>query len=222
MDPEKKDVQEVVAPAKEGETVEVKPTSDDKDKNFAELRKQLKEKEDEIARLKADKEPDRSLETKDAKEEKETKKVDPLKAVFERDLKEATIQWNTGKNVSNEDWAAIKGKVSLNGDETISEIKAKIDEAYNSLPHVREKREKDLIEKGKREAMQQFQDDELDIGGGGEADLGGETEPRFTTKEKGWLNAFGVKPEERKAIKRDADTNEWQIGKSPTRKFFQP
>jgi hypothetical protein len=48
--------------------------------------------------------------------------------------------------------------------------------------------------------MREFQDDELDLGGGGDVDLGGGSEPRFTTKENKWLDGFGVKKEERKKI----------------------
>jgi len=227
MDENEKDVKDIVNPtAEEGDVVTPSEEGDDKNKNFAELRKQLEEERREKAELK------RQLEGKQEKdnilniegdevEEKKPKADDTLKIIFQRDMKEAVHQWQSTNKVTPEEWAQIKGKVSLKGDETLSEIKSKISEVHQSLPTVRAKRDKELIEKGKRMAMSEFSDDELDIGGGGDADFGGETETRFTSQEKRFMDSMGVTPEERKKIKKDGTTNEWQVGQSPTRKFFQ-
>jgi hypothetical protein len=224
---EDKDVLEVVTPADETKEVEPKDSEvDDKNKNFAELRKQLEKERQEKADLQRlleeKKEKDSTLNIEgDEPGEKPKKADDTLKIVFQRDMKEAVHQWQEKTKVSAEEWAQVKAKVSLKGDETISEIKAKISEAYISLPTVRERREKELIEKGKRMAMSEFSDDELDIGGGGDADFSGDVETHFTARERKFLDSMGVTPEERKKINKNATTNDWQIGQSPTRKFFQ-
>lgn len=219
------------APPADTKVVETKGTDgDDKIKNFAELRKknEIIEKENEELRKRLAAVGDtgeRSLEAKDEDDEKESKpkKVDEtLKVIFSRDLKEATREWNRGKTVPAEEWNQIKSKVKLTGDETKSEIMDKIDEAYQSLPTVRAKREKALIEKGRKLAMGEFQDEELDMGGGGDIDFGGMVEPSFTTKEKSFMDSMGLSPEERKKINKTSTTKDWETGPAPTRKFFQP
>lgn len=226
MEQDKKDVQEIVPPAEEGKGVETKPTdSDDKNKNFAELRKQLEtERAEKVAlleRLKAQEEGERNLggEDPDAGKHKET---DVEKVIFERDKRDAVKEWGKTHPVAADVWAQVKTKVALKGNETRSEILEKIDEAYQSLPTVRTDREKKIADEARRKAMMEFQDDELDMGGGGDINLGDGAMPRFTPKEKKILDAMGVPAEDRKGIDKDANPNEWKTGKSPVRKFFTP
>lgn len=203
---------------------------DDKDKNFAALRKQIEERDAEIARLKTLAEgkkddddrtlvPDAKKDDTEGAREKAAKKV-----LFERDMKEATRQWNSKNKVTTEEWASIKKAVQLTGDETQSEIMEKIDKEYQALPTVRERREKELIAKGRREALQQFSDDELDLGTGGDIDLGGSTEPKVNNQERAFLrNVAGIsKKEDLAKINKESDPNQWSTGPNPTRKFFQP
>lgn len=71
--------------------------------------------------------------------------------------------------------------------------------------------------------MQQFSDDELDIGAGGGGEPEGNTPaPRLSSGEKRLLDNFGVSDKEREAIDKDANPNEWRPGPSPTRKAFVP
>lgn len=218
------DVKEIVTPTEDEKVVEPSDSKgDDKAKNFAELRRKLEATEAEkaeLARKLAEKEENnRSL----GDDEEKDKKPDPtIKVLFERDLKEATRQWNKANKATAEEWAVIKSKVSLRGDETMSEISDKIDEAYHSLPSVREKREKEIALKARKEAMREFSDDELDSGGaGGDVDLGGGTPTRLNDKTKKWARGLGLTPEEMKDIDEDSDPSDWKIGPSPTRKFFQ-
>lgn len=202
-DIEKNDVEEIVNPAEGGEEVENRaPEGDDKDKNFAALRKQLKEREEEIERLKSGTSPEgeRSL--------GEERKSDPL---FERDLKDATYEWNKNHKISKDDWDSIKSKVSLKGDETRSQILDKIDEAYSNLPSVRQIKEKELIEKGKQEALRQMNDNELDIGSGGDVDFGGDPAPKINKKTRDFARAMGMKDEDIKKVDMSANPNEWKI-----------
>jgi hypothetical protein len=215
-------------PPETGTEVETKPDEgNDKEKNFAELRKRLEEAEAERVELRkklAEKEnPDRSLSIETPDETKPSKKDDEtLKRIFERDMKEATIQWSQSNKTTAEEWAQIKTKVTLKGDETLSEIKAKIDEAYHSLPTVRERREKELLEKGKRLAMQQFNDEELDMGGGGgDVNLGGDVAPRLNPKTKSWAKGLGLGDKDLKDVDFDSDPNQWSEGQSAKRSFFQ-
>ena len=216
------------APAKPTGVVEPKDgDGDDKDKNFANLRKKSSDLETENARLKAELEAAKgSPNLDDAKKKDEDNKSgkddDPLVKVFKRDVKEAALQWNQKTKVTPEEWSQIQAKVSLNGDETITEIKSKIDEAYHSLPGTRQKRDRELIEKGKKIGMGQIQDDELDLGGsGGDGEFGGGGSPTtLNPKEKNFLKNFGVTPEEQKKIDKEANANTWDEGKSPSRKFF--
>lgn len=206
----------------------------DKDNNLAALRKskQTLEEENEKLRiaLSQKEESDRSLSLgNDDEERKEEKKPvkkddsDTLGKVFERDMREATYQWNKTNKVSSEEWAKVKSKVQLKGDETVSEIKDKIEEAYQSLPEVRQKRDKELIEKGKKLAMQNFTDEELDNGGGGDIDFGsGESTPRYNAKTRGFARGLGLSEKDLKEIDQDEDPNEWKNGPNPTRKAFQP
>lgn len=224
MEEKELDVKEVVIPAEGKPAVEAgKPEGDDKDKNFASLRKKLEETEKELARVKAEKEKevDRSL-AGDEPEVKKPKADDTLKVIFERDVKEATRLWNKKTTVSSEEWAQIKSKVQLKGDETQSEIQDKIQEAYESLPGVRQKRDKELIEKGKRLAMSEFSDDELDMGGGGDVDLGGGGEVRVSKQTKTWATRLGLSEKEIKEVDTESNPNEWSEGKQATRKFFHP
>lgn len=197
----------------------------DKDKNFSELRKtkQRLEKENRELRQKLEEEgEDRSLDLGGEDQEEKKEQKDPLKAVFERDVRDATREWNKENEATAEEWAQVRKRITLTGEETRSEIYDKIDEVYNTLPDVRKRREKQLIEKGKKEAMGQFQDSELDIGGGGDVDLGEGKSPRFTPKEKAWLDGMNVPKEERKKIDKDADPSEETLGKEATKKFFVP
>lgn len=206
---------------------------DDKSKNFAEVRKQLKERDDTIARLEAELEASKGNRTlgKDDEEDpedkgdkgKKDKQSDAEKVAFQRDMKDAVREWNKGNKVSDAEWAQIQKEVTFKGDEVRSEILEKIQKAYESLPSYKEAREKALREEGRKEAMKQMHDQDLDIGGGGEGggfgSGGGPT--GLTSKEKRWLSAFGVSGDEQKNINRDADTNEWETGKQPVRKPFQ-
>lgn len=224
MELDKKDVQDIVPPAEGQKPVEGgSPEGDDKNKNFAELRKQLEteraEKAALLERLKAQDEGERALggDDPDAGKHKET---DVEKVIFERDKRDAVKEWGKTHPVAADVWAQVKTKVSLKGNETRSEILEKIDEAYQSLPTVRTAREKQIADEARRKAMTEFQDDELDMGGGGDINLGDGAMPRFTQKEKKILDAMGVPAEDRKSIDKDANPNEWKTGTSPTRKFF--
>lgn len=232
------DVKDIVDPTtSDDKKVELdSDKGDDKTNNFAALRKQRDDALAEIARLKAEKgETDFSLKADDdsdaddedeedsKKESKDSKEESPLKIIFDRDVKEATRQWSKKNKVSQDEWNKIRSKVSLTGKETVSEIYDKIDEAYQALPSVREKRDKELIEKGKKLAMRQAQDDELDsFSGGDSGSLGDDSgqSTKVTPTEKKFLSSFGVTADEQKKIDKEANPNEWSEGPSPTRKFF--
>ncbi len=202
---EDKDVLDVSSTSTESdESVETKSDKEinNKDKNFAELRKKASTLEKENAELRQKLESNKTIE-KD--EEKKPEKADPLKVVFERDLKDVAREWNKKNKVTADEWAELKKRVTLKGDETRGEIQDKIDEAYHSLPGTRAKREKELIEKGKRQAMREFNDEELDTGSGGDVDMGSGNEPRFNSKEKNFLKTFGVTAEEAKQIDKSSD-----------------
>lgn len=212
MDIENKDViVDSSSTSEETKVVEAEESKEinNKDKNFAELRKKAKELEEANKELRAKLEGDRSLEINS----KEDKKNDPLRIVFERDLKDITREWNKKNSISSEEWAELKKRVTFNGDETRGEIHDKITEAYEALPTTKVKKEKELIEKGKRLAMKQFQDNELDIGSGGDVDLGGGGEtPRFTAKEQHFLKVFGVSKEEQAKIDKSSNSyQDWTI-----------
>ncbi len=221
-----KDSKVVVQPT--GDDVVVEDNNgagDDKDKNFSELRKQISDKdaiiaakEAELAALRGGSEP--SLDSDEDDEEEENKgkgkppPVDPLKAVFDRDKREAVRLWHKQNQVTPDVWAKIKSKVVLTGDETVSEIQDKIAEAYKGLPEVQAKREDEIRNEERAKMAREFNDDELDLGGGGSGgDYGGGDggAPRFNTKERGILDAFGVNAEERKGIDKSKDPNEWEI-----------
>lgn len=214
METRKEDVQAPVQPADQGVVVENgNQGGDDKDKNFSELRRQLAEKDAEIERLKGGAGDERNLAPKGDDDGKGAKKPDPMVAIFERDQREAVRLWNKQHKVTPEMWAEIKNRVQLNGDETVSEIQDKIDDAYSSLPAVQKEREDRIRNEERQKAMREFSDDDLDLGTGGSGNAGGGDggAPRFNSKERGILKAFGVTPEEAKNIDRNAETNEWTI-----------
>ena len=216
--------EEESSPSTDSEEENVDPDSDeenDKDKNFSALRKKNKSLEEENKELKEknesleETEGDRNLEKDDEDDPEKDKKEKPSdvdKKLFDRDMKKAVRNWNSKNKVSKEEWAKIKDKVSFEGNEDDDQIYEKINDAYSSLPGVREKREKELKEEGKKEAMNEFQDSEMDFGGGGDIDHGGTNEPRFTQKEKSWLKTFGVTKEEQKKIDKSSTShNDWEI-----------
>ena len=222
-DSDKTDVTEDSSTSTDAGTDNVEPgteSGDDKDKNFAALRDKNKELEEENVRLRKiaqdNEKGNRSLgkddEEDDDKAESDRKKKDDanthLSVVFDRDLREATLQWNQSNDVDAATWNKIKEEVALKGDETLTEIKQKIDKAYHSLPEVRKKREEELRAEGRKQAMQEFNDDELDIGGGGGegSDTGGGGQTRMTSKEKTFLKAMGVPEKEWGNIDKEVDT----------------
>jgi len=144
-------------------------------------------------------------------EEDKGKGSDFNKVIFQRDMKKAVNRWSKEHKVSKEQWDNVRKSVSLKGDELDDEIYDKIQSAYSSLPEVRETREKELIEKGKKEAMQQFQDSELSFGGGGDAGYSGQPKKKFSDKEKKMLDVFGVTSEERDNIDKDGNPSDWKI-----------
>lgn len=179
------------------------PGQDDKDKNFAELRTKKEQLEKENEDLRKENE---SLKKPADDSKKDIQ--DPLKVVFDRDLKEATFQWSEKNKPTADDWAELKKKVTFKGDETLSEIKAKMSEAYETLPSVKQRKEKELIDKGRKQAMREFNDEEMDFGGGGDVDLGGGSNTsQLNSKEKKFLKNFGVTPEEAKKINKDETPN---------------
>lgn len=215
----KEDVQEIVTPPSDDTVVEPpKSGGDDKDKNFAELRKQLDKANADKAELQRQLAEKRSLDGGEEEEPDEKKTVEQI--VFERDQKDAVREWNKKNNVPSDVWEKVKGKVALTGSETKGEILDKIEEAYQALPEVRQAREAKIAKEAREKAMRDFSDDELDLGGGGDVDLGGDTAPRFTTKESAILKMANVTADERKKIDKNANPNEWSTGPNPTRKFF--
>lgn len=227
MPEEKTDVQEVSSTPEEkveGQEPNTEP-SNDKDQNFANLRAEKERLEKELAEARAQSQQnDRSLsvEPEETPSEKpQDNNVDTLKVIFERDAKEATRMWNRKNEVTAEEWQTIKSKVALRGDETQSEIYDKIDEAYHSLPSTREKREKELIEKGKQEAMRQFSDEELDVSTGGDADYSGTPQPRYNQKTKAWAKGLGLSDEELSKVDTDGDPSAWTEGPQAKRAFFE-
>lgn len=233
------DVEEVVTPDKKSKADEDDDDiDDDKQKNLANLRKKSEALEKENAELKKQLESkgsdnrtlgeeDDDEEDKDKGKEKKIEKKsdsDPLEIVFKRDLKEATRTWNKKNKVTDEEWGEVKKRVSLKGDETQSEIFEKIDEAYSNLPSTRKKREKEIFDKGKKAAMSEHTDDELDFGGGGaDVDLegsGGATQ--LNSKSKKWGKGLGLTDKELKEVDMEEDPNAWKPGKQATRKFFTP
>jgi hypothetical protein len=202
------------------ETAETK--SDDKESNIAALRikKEALEKENNELKTRLS-QFDKSKDSLPLEGTGKVETPDPLKVIFNRDIKEASLQWNKKNKVTTEEWTAIREKVSLKGDETLTEIQEKIDEVYHALPTVRERREKELIAKGKRLAMNNISDDDMDMSGGGDVDMDKGNEAPLSTKEKNFLKTFGVTPDEQKKIDTSSNPNAWQEGKSPIRKFFE-
>jgi hypothetical protein len=206
------------SPEVDGANVEGETTPEnDKDKNFAELRKKSEALEKENKELRERVENGDSARTlaDDPKPEKKVeKKEDTLGVLFQRDMKEAVIQWNNENKISTEDWATIKSKISLKGDETLSEIKGKINDVYNSIPTVRAEKDKALVEKGRKEAMQQFRDDELDIGSGGDVNLGDGVNHRHNSKTKSWAKGLGMTDKKLADVDPDGDTG-WKEFEEP-------
>lgn len=207
------------APGGEGKDVVTQPDPD-KESNLANLRKLVREErkkredvEKERDALKGNPPKKEEPESLDLESNKEKKVSEAEKLLFDRDLKKAVNRWSKEHKVTKEEWAEIKKKVTLNGDELDDEIYEKISSAYEGLPNVKEKRESELIEKGKKEAMKQFQDSELDFGGGGDSGNGGnQPTKRFTSQENKFLNAFGVTEEERKGIDKESNAySGWTI-----------
>lgn len=229
---------------KEDKTVETTSDGGDKEENFAKLRdinkdltddlkvanKKVGDLEIENEDLKAD--PNRTLDAPgdtEEEEEEDDKVVDPPEAddtvsvLFKRDLKEATKAWNKDNDVSATEWAQIQKKVTLKGDETQSEIAEKIEEAYQGLPSVREKRDKAMIDKGRKQADSEFSDEEMGTGTGGDVDLGGERKPRFNRKTKDFAKKVGgMSDKELAEVDPDGEVGMNTEGPEATRKFFEP
>ena len=209
----------------------------DKDKNFANLRKsrddaiaRAEAAEAENARLKGEDGGNRDLgddeedeeeeeEQKDDKKSKKTDKKDTStqpSAVFIRDRKEAALKWNQKNKVSADIWKKIQGAVTLTGNETETEIYNKIENAYLNIPEVRQQRDKKLIEKGRALERGEISDDDMDIGGGlgGDIDGGGNDrggKPRHNAKTKKWAKGLGLKDKELGEIDPDEDTSDYRI-----------
>lgn len=181
---------------------------DDKETNLANLRRKNEALEKELATLKGGDAPAKTG-------------SDPLEIIFTRDLKEASRQFAKQNKVSAEEWATMKEKINFNGDETMSEIMEKIQDTYESIPTVKKRKETELIEKGKKLAMLNIQDHELDFSGGGNSDAQTGEQTTFNQKERKWLSAFGVSQDDRNKIdKKKTSYSEWTEGQSPVRKFF--
>lgn len=215
MEEEKKGVQEA-SPAPNEPAKDVEPGAeevDDKDKNFAKLRETNKNLQEENERLKKEaRERDNTLDPKDEQDPedpKDNKEPSAAEIIFGNNRKEAARDWNKKNDVSKEEWEAIQERVVLKGDETQGEIYDKIEEAYNNLPAVRERKEKELVEKGRKEAMREYQDDELDIAGGGDPDLGGNPAPRVNKKTRTWAKGLGLSEKELKNVDMDKDPSGW-------------
>ena len=234
MDKElEKDVEgESSNPADGDKEVDPENPESDKDKNFRALERKRKELEEENERLRIQleekKESELNLDPEDGgkespeKEEGE-KSEDPLAIVFKRDVKEAVRVWAKKTPVSSELWRKIKSKVSLKGDETVSEIQDKIQEAYDSLPEVRQAREAEIAKKAKQEAMNMFQDDELDVGSGGDSEFESKKPIQVNSKTKSFAkHVGGLSDKEISEVDESEDPSQWKIHKTPTRKFFQP
>lgn len=214
-----------VEPPKEGE--------DDKNKNFTALRdknKILEEKNADLIKEKEEREkkerdllggdtsPDDS--EKDKKDKKDTDST--LEKIFKRDVREASAQWSSDNEASTEEWEQMRSTIAFTGEETVSEIKKKMTTVFNAIPEVRKRLDKALVDKGKKQAMQNFQDDEMDIGAGGDVDnSSGETETRLNPQEQKFLKGMRTSKKARQGIKKDGETNEWKEGKEPKREFFQ-
>ena len=188
----------------------------DKEKNFAKLRttnedlvkanKILTEENEELAGKRSLGDDDGDGDADDDKDGK-SKKSTTEEVLFNRDLKEATRIWNKENKVSPEIWEQVKAKINFTGEETQSEIVDKINETYTNIPEVRKKLDADLISKGKNEAMNNFQDGEMDLGGGGD-DSGGDSAgngPRLNGKTKLWAKGLGLNTEELKNVDLEGD-----------------
>lgn len=230
MSEELKDVKDPVNPTPDNQDNKDQDNGDDKDKNFANLRKQLAEKDAELAKKNKELEDlkggDRNLDLKKDEEDGTTKKKDvpedTIKVIFQRDMKEAVRQFTKKVQVNNEEWQQIKSKVSLRGDETTSEIVDKINEAYETLPSVRKRKEKEAFDKGRKLAMSHSTDDELDFADGGDVDLGDiDASEQIDPRSRTFARSLGLSNEEISKIDANADVKGWKVGKNPTRKFFQ-
>ncbi len=237
MNKKESDVDGVVnpSPADDGGNTDDGQGGDDKDKNFTNLRAKLKIAEAEKERLAAENEAlrngggDRSLDldtepvvVPKAKPDQKPDESNEVSAViFKRDMKEAVLTWNRENKVEPEEWAMIKKGVNLKGDETLSEIKEKIQSAYEALPSVRAKRDQALIDKGRKEAMRDFNDDEMDFGGQGDADMGAIPAVRVSSKARSFAKSMGMSDKDIQSVG-DEDPNQWADGRKPVRKFFQP
>jgi len=213
---------------------DLESSADDKDINVGNLRKKIedleKEKEDREEKekkardLSLKKEEEEDDEEKKKKEEEERKKKEEEEnkegsPIFKRDLKEASLKWNKANKASKEEWEEVKKNIVLNGDETESEIIDKIDNTFKNIPAVRKRLDDELVNKGKKQAMENFQDSELDIGGGsGEGGEEGEEVTQLNRKENKFVNGMitgkGAKKRRenvRKGIDKEADASEETI-----------
>lgn len=233
MSEQNKDVKEVVDPALDPNISDDEGEGDDREENFANLRKKLKDEKEKNAILASENEilkkgGDRSLDLGNDDQDpnkgnkpKKDESSETIKIVFARDMKEAVRQFTKKTKVTNEEWQQIKSKVSLKGDETLSEIADKIEEAHQSLPSVIKKREEAAFNKGRQHAMTDFNDEELDFGNGGDIDLGNSGSSKgIDSRSAKFAKNMGLTNEEIKKTDLDADTKEWQQGNSPVKKAF--
>lgn len=216
----KKDVEGVVIPADGAGTVVIPGEGgDDKNKNFAELRKQVAEKDAEIARLTAlaggnGGAVEEAFDLSELPDDKKGGDAGALQKVFKRDMKEAILQWTAVNKVTPAQWAIIKKNVRLNGEETLTEIKNAITQAHSNLPDVREAHEKGLIEKGKKIAMEEHFDDEVSIPGGGSGGSGGEgggAGVRVPKETRDWGRKLGLSDKEIESVDPEGDSNAYTI-----------
>lgn len=177
---EKLDVED--SSSSESDDTDVETEESDKDKNFGKLRK-IKE--------------DLEKENKELKE----KGSDAKTILFDQNKKKAVRKFGSDNKISDEVWEKIKNKITLKGDEDDEEIYQEIQNVYESLPDVKAQKEKELIEKGRTEGLKGFTEEEMDLGTGGEPPTGEKPPVRLTSKDKKWLDVFGVTEEERKKIK---------------------
>lgn len=207
-------------PKPAGQVEKPNGSGNDKDKNFAELRKKnedLERENEELRQKLGGNSTERTLVVEDGDEAPKGKKevaTDATKVIFDRDMKKAVRKWNTKNKVSKEEWATIQNSVHLRGDEDDEEIYEKIDASYNSLPSVKQKREKELIDQGRNEAMRELSDEELDMGvGGGDSTApgAGQAQPRFNQKTRSFVKGLGMSQKELNEVDPNGDPRKEKI-----------
>lgn len=220
----------------DGSQVEGGNQGGDKDKNFAELRTAKEKAEADLQAYKAkfgelpseddddalsdpadliDDEPDSKKDGDGAANGQGDKpSPDANQVAFKRDVREAATQFTQETKVTKAQWAQIKNSVKLTPEMTVSQIKAAIKNVYEALPDVRQAREASIKEEGKKEAMGQLHDTDMDLPGGGNenGNGGGNSQPRIPRETRAWGKSLGLSDSEMADVSDEPVTGaDWDV-----------